>query len=408
MSSGEIEANCLWKKFKRGRHHDSLRDFIPALARGLFPPKVDRSEAGVQEFWAVRDVSFRVKAGDTLAIIGHNGAGKSTLLKLLTRVLRPTRGRCRVTGRLGALVEIAAGFHPDLTGRENVHLQGAILGMSRKDLLARFDAIVDFSGISEFIDTPVKRYSTGMMARLGFSIAAHIDPDVMIIDEILSVGDLSFQTQAFGRIRELATSGRPVVVVSHQLPMVEELCRRAIILEHGAVVYEGPAREGVATYVNGVGQRARHVPGNSPVRIDSVIVKNGDLLRSGDFVRLTVQGQIEACVLPDHVEPVGIVMRNPSNGALLSVTGTQDCGVQFTSAGPFSLDVVLQLNVPPSVYALEAVCWDKKRMAAISVGPAVSVRVHEGTPFMGLVQLNARMEHSPRGDSKPRHLVLAT
>src|SRR5213082_2142763 len=191
----------IWKKFRRGERHDSLRDLVPALARGLARRRrpLDLAE---QEFWAVRDVSFEVGAGEALGIIGPNGAGKSTILKLLTKILRPTRGRVEMRGRVGALIEVAAGFHPDLTGRENVFLQGAVMGMKRAEIQMRFDEIVDFAGVSEFIDTPVKRYSSGMNARLGFSIAAHLMPDVLIIDEVLSVGDMAFQERCFERMLE--------------------------------------------------------------------------------------------------------------------------------------------------------------------------------------------------------------
>src|SRR6185312_4063250 len=188
----------VWKKFQRGEVHDSLRDLIPAVARrfvrGKTPPALSN-----REFWAVRDVSFNVGMGQALGIMGPNGAGKSTILKLLTKILRPDRGIREVHGRIGMLIEISAGFHPDLTGRENVFLQGAIMGMKRVDIRRKFDEIVAFSEIEDFIDTPVKRYSSGMNARLGFAIAAHVDPDVLIIDEVLAVGDFRFQDKAFGR-----------------------------------------------------------------------------------------------------------------------------------------------------------------------------------------------------------------
>ena len=193
----------VWKKFRYGEVHDRLRDAIPALARhlaGRTPPD-DGLWSG--EFWALRDVGFTVAPGEALGIIGPNGAGKSTALKVLTKILRPTRGRCAAVGRVGALIDVAAGFHPDLTGRENIFLQGAIMGMRQREIEQKFDRIVEFSGIPLFIDTPVKRYSSGMHARLGFAIAAHLDPDVLIVDEVLSVGDASFQQKAFTRVEGL-------------------------------------------------------------------------------------------------------------------------------------------------------------------------------------------------------------
>ena len=191
MATPGIEFHHVWKRFRRGELHDSLRDLLPAMAKRLVGRAQRADELRTGDFWALKDVSFRVEPGQALGIIGPNGAGKSTVLKILTRILRPNRGGCTVRGRIGALIEVAAGFHPDLTGRENVFLQGAIMGMSAADTLRKFDEIVEFSGIADFIDTPVKRYSSGMNARLGFSIAVHLDPDVLIIDEVLAVGDYS-------------------------------------------------------------------------------------------------------------------------------------------------------------------------------------------------------------------------
>ena len=180
------------KKFRRGERHDSLRDLVPSLvARAFKKPSAD--QLSDQEFWALRNVSFGVDAGQALGIIGGNGAGKSTSLKLLTRILRPTSGRASLKGRVGALIEVAAGFHPDLTGMENIFLQGAIMGMKRSETTARLEEIIEFAGVGPFINTQVKRYSSGMNARLGFSIAAHLRPDVLVIDEVLSVGDMAFQ-----------------------------------------------------------------------------------------------------------------------------------------------------------------------------------------------------------------------
>jgi lipopolysaccharide transport system ATP-binding protein len=233
------------KKFRRGERHDSLRDLVPALAARLLGRQRGN---GAEEFWALRDVSFEVNAGEALGIIGPNGAGKSTVLKLLTKILRPTSGQIAVRGRIGALIEVAAGFHPDLSGRENVYLQGAIMGMSRAEITRKFDSIVTFSGIEAFIDTPVKRYSSGMNARLGFSIAAHLDPDVLLIDEVLAVGDAAFQDQCLTRMRELIGRGMPLVFISHNLPAVLDLCSRVIVLEGGQVVFDGTPGAAVREY----------------------------------------------------------------------------------------------------------------------------------------------------------------
>ncbi len=249
MARPAVVFDGVWKKFRRGERHDSLRDLIPAAtARLLGRSRPSAGDLNDKEFWAVHDVSFEVGPGEALGIIGPNGAGKSTILKLLCRILRPTRGTCEVRGRAGALIEVAAGFHPDLTGRENVFLQGAIMGMKRGDISRKFDEIVEFAGVSEFIDTQVKRYSSGMNARLGFSIAAHLDPDVLLIDEVLSVGDAAFQDRCVERMRELIARGIPVVFISHNLPAVLELCTRAIVVDHGTVKFDGDPAAAIQEY----------------------------------------------------------------------------------------------------------------------------------------------------------------
>ena len=245
--SAAITFDGVSKKFRRGEHHDSLRDLMPSLAARLVGRR-RRPELDKREFWAVQDVSFDVRPGEALGIIGHNGAGKSTILKLLTKILRPTRGQCAISGRVGALIEVAAGFHPDLTGRENIYLQGAIVGMKRVEIQRKFDQIVEFAGIGEFVDTPVKRFSSGMNARLGFAIAANLDPEVLIIDEVLSVGDMAFVTKAKDRMRQMMKKSSLMVLVSHDLNSVQEFCTRAVWMEHGRVILDGEPRAVVTAY----------------------------------------------------------------------------------------------------------------------------------------------------------------
>jgi lipopolysaccharide transport system ATP-binding protein len=248
MATRRVVFDRVWKSFARGERHDSLRDLIPAALKRLGR----RGVAGEDDaFWALSDVSFEVHAGEALGIIGRNGAGKSTVLKLLTRILKPSRGACAVIGRSGALIEIAAGFHPDLTGRENTFLQGAIMGMRRAEISARFDEIVSFAGVESFIDTPVKRYSSGMNARLGFSIAAHLSPDVLLIDEILAVGDMAFQEKCQARMRHFLSQGIAIVFVSHHLPAVAQLCNQVLLLEQGRVGKTGTPAEVIAAYCRG-------------------------------------------------------------------------------------------------------------------------------------------------------------
>jgi lipopolysaccharide transport system ATP-binding protein len=261
------------KKFRRGERHTSFRDLVPSLVRRVFRPE-PRDVLGTEEFWALRNVSFDVAPGEALGIIGANGAGKSTTLKILTRILRPNGGACRVAGRIGALIEVAAGFHPDLTGRENVFLQGAIMGMKRREIQQRFDEIVDFAGVADYMDTPVKRYSSGMNARLGFSIAAHLRPDVLIVDEVLSVGDMAFQERCFQRMLQFRRDGIAIVLVSHNLQAVASLCQRSILLA-GRVKASGPTIDVLADYV----QSSHHLEkldAAEPIEVLSVALATQD------------------------------------------------------------------------------------------------------------------------------------
>jgi lipopolysaccharide transport system ATP-binding protein len=257
MSEAAVTFDRVWKKFRRGERHDSLRDAISAMAKRPFTRKRADALEG-QEFWALRDVSFEVKPGEALGVIGPNGAGKSTTLKLLTKILKPTMGHCKVRGRVSALIEIGAGFHPDLTGRENLYLQGAILGMSRQEVTRKMDAIVDFAGIPDFIDTPVKRYSSGMNARLGFAIAAHVDPDVLLIDEVLAVGDFVFQQKCYDRLAQFRRAGAAIVFVSHSMQAIVSLCDRAIMLRPGRDAVIGPVSDVAALYASPGAQVVDH------------------------------------------------------------------------------------------------------------------------------------------------------
>ncbi len=246
MSEPTICFDHVCKRFRLGESHDSLRDLIAHGLGRLLGRAVNRRS----HFWALQDVSFAVVRGDTLGIIGPNGAGKSTALKLLAGILRPNSGRVSVYGRLAALIEVGAGFHGDLTGRENIFLNGAILGMSRAEVRQKLDAIVAFAGIEPFLETPVKRYSSGMYARLGFSIAAHVEADVLLVDEVLSVGDAVFRLRCLERMRELVRGGTTLVFVTHDLDQMQSICSRAIVLDHGATAFDGPAREAVGQYLH--------------------------------------------------------------------------------------------------------------------------------------------------------------
>jgi len=262
-----------------------------------------------QDFWAVRDVNFEVKRGEALGIIGHNGAGKSTILKLLSNITAPTSGEITINGRLSALIEVGSGFHPDLTGRENVYLSGSILGMRRREIAAKLDSIVDFAGISQFIDTPVKRYSSGMYVRLGFSIAAHLDPDILLLDEVLAVGDAAFQAKCINRIKELEQAGTTIVFISHDLTAVERLCNRVILMQGGQIAAIGAPRDVIAEYQSAGTQLISSLRPNIPAEQewrDINEAPGNEVVRLRSVRVCTRDGQTAATV--DIQYPVGIEM----------------------------------------------------------------------------------------------------
>lgn len=241
-----IEVKGLSKKYRIGKAEKRADTIFGAIANGLKSPlknlrqirnlsKLDRDEDSV--FWALRDVSFEVKQGEVLGIIGHNGAGKSTLLKILSRITEPSAGEVRITGRVAALLEVGTGFHPELTGRENIYMNGTILGMRKKEIDKKLDEIVDFSGVEKYLDTPVKFYSSGMRVRLGFSVAAHLEPEILIVDEVLSVGDAEFQKKCLGKMESVAQTGRTVLFVSHNLNAVKSFCPSSMLLENGRKLF---------------------------------------------------------------------------------------------------------------------------------------------------------------------------
>lgn len=261
MSEIALRAEHLGKKYRLGaaaQPYRTLREsLMDALSRPLRSVRRRGGPGEGPEFWAVRDVAFDVGRGEVLGIIGRNGAGKSTLLKLLSRITEPTEGCIGINGRVASMLEVGTGFHPELTGRENVFLNGAILGMSRADLRRRFDEIVAFAEVERFIDTPVKRYSSGMYLRLAFAVAAHLEPEILIVDEVLAVGDAAFQEKCLGRMGDVAHEGRTILFVSHDMGAIGTLCSRALVLENGSVAYQGGADEAISHYASLVGDNLR-------------------------------------------------------------------------------------------------------------------------------------------------------
>lgn len=288
MSDVAVQAEALGKRYRIGVQEEGYRTIREAITSAATLPVraagrlASRASAGDRssptQIWALRDVSFEVEHGEALGIIGKNGAGKSTLLKILSRITRPTRGRATVEGRIGALLEVGTGFHPELTGRENIYLNGAVLGMTRRDIAGRFDEIVEFAGIGRYLDTAVKYYSSGMYMRLAFAVAAHLEPDILVIDEVLAVGDAEFQKKCLGRMGDARREGRTILFVSHNMTAVQNLCQRALWLQNGTPVGYGPASSIISKYLQTssstllerVWEDPQTAPGGDVARIHSV------------------------------------------------------------------------------------------------------------------------------------------
>ena len=259
MAEIAIKAEGLGKNYMLGLNaaYGSLREAVSEAGRRTVGRLVGRGEKPeIDVLWALKDVSFEVRQGEAIGLIGHNGAGKSTMLKLLSRIAEPSTGYAEVTGRVGSLLEVGTGFHPELTGRENVFLNGAILGMRRSEIRARFDEIVEFANMERFLDTPVKRYSSGMQVRLAFAVAAHLEPEILLVDEVLAVGDAAFQRKSLTKMAEVARAGSTVIFVSHNLATIQALCQRAILLESGSVVTDAPVEEAVTGYLRALERAA--------------------------------------------------------------------------------------------------------------------------------------------------------
>ena len=402
-STPAVRAEGVWKRFRRGERHDSLRDLIPALLRR----GRREEETAANEFWAVQDVNFDVDFGRALGIIGPNGAGKSTMLKLLTGILRPSRGEIRMRGRVASLIEVSAGFHQDLTGRENVYLQGAIMGMTRREVDRRLDSIIDFSGIEAFIDTPVKRYSSGMNARLGFAIAVHLEPDVLVIDEVLSVGDMAFQEKCVNRMKQFKRDGVAIVFVSHNMQAVGELCDEALVLQ-GTPRFHGNVGEAVGCYLalsNG-GQQGDAGDGVSASGI-RLTDADGQLV---DAAAPHTPLQLHADI---HLErdfddlAFGVVIRRATDALWV-----YDCGFGAGELGLGPLrggrSIRLRLDhvahLARGQYAYELNVWDPAETRhRLVVLPAAGLRIDEYRSWGGVADLDvsARALELPAGEPTP-------
>ncbi len=319
MSGYAIRVEGLGKKYLIGHRqldrHPTFKDFLTrstkSLARTLRSPFAGTSNLTLEELWALKEISFEVQSGERIGIIGRNGAGKSTLLKILSRVTEPTEGRISLRGRVASLLEVGTGFHPELTGRENIYLNGAILGMRKAEIQKKFDEIVDFSEVEKFLDTPVKRYSSGMYVRLAFAVAAHLEPEILIVDEVLAVGDAAFQRKCLGKMENVATKeGRTILFVSHNMAAVQSLCQRALRLEAGRLIEDGESREVTQHYLESASPE-RDLPldqradrsGDGSVRLTSVTIESKDddkVIRPSSRLQVTIGYRSQAPVrFPD-------------------------------------------------------------------------------------------------------------
>jgi homopolymeric O-antigen transport system ATP-binding protein len=387
--SAAIEVEQVWKKFKRGERLDSLRDLVPGVTRALLSSDA-RAELRGSEFWALRDVSFRVNPGEALGVIGPNGAGKSTVLKLLSRILHPTSGRVDVRGRVGALIEVAAAFHPDLTGRENIFLQGAILGMRRSETARKLEAIVEFAGVGEFIDTPVKRYSSGMHARLGFSVAAHLDPAVLLIDEVLSVGDMAFQRKCVERMLEFKRQGVAIAFVSHNLQAVAMLCERAVYLQTEVHAY-GPVQEVLEMYVSTVSRSEASDESAEVTILAELVDQDGRAVQVVQpNARLKLRVTYSATVSLEDIT-LGFLAHRSTDGLVVYDGNTHggQIGLTRLSAGErVTVDFGFAAHLTRGHYHLEChVLHNPTSRILARLRPAGALTIDESTTYAGVADL---------------------
>lgn len=361
-----VKVEHLSKVYQIGTRTAGYATLRESLTNAVRTPLANLRRFGekTEDIWALRDVSFTVMAGEVLGIIGQNGAGKSTLLKILSRITEPTTGRVELFGRVGCLLEVGTGFHPELTGRENIFLNGAILGMTRPEIQRKFDEIVAFAELEKFLDTPVKRYSSGMYMRLAFSVAAHLDPEILVVDEVLAVGDAAFQKKCLGRMRDISTEGRTVLFVSHNMAAIRSLCSRGILLAKGEKVFEGSAGECVDRYLAEVTQNATNEVDLTNVRrpkvadvtlkINKLRLASRDgrpLVRSGDPIDIEMWFSV-AEPLADVV--LGVNVSSGDNVSILECRNSHSYGaIDELLPGEYSIQCRIEQNVlSPGVYVL--------------------------------------------------------
>lgn len=345
---------------------------------------------GSEYVWALKDINFELKQGEVLGIIGKNGAGKSTLLKILSRVTQPTLGEVKIKGRIASLLEVGTGFHPELTGRENIFLNGAILGMTKAEIRKKYDEIVDFSGVEKYIDTPVKRYSSGMYVRLAFAVAAHLEPEILIVDEVLAVGDAEFQKKCLGKMKDVAGQGRTVLFVSHNMPAVKSLCQKGLFLVNGSIAYRGDIDLCVSNYLRGNGSISNHKLWQIPeirntyfelheIGIRTKGRKYEEVMRMNDDLELMVKIKI---INAPHRIDTSFVLKD-ENGTRILTTGSGDLP-DYDSTGTFVNSVVFPANFFNwGNFSIDLFVVEKKKEVAIIVNDIISFTILNNAVELG-------------------------
>jgi lipopolysaccharide transport system ATP-binding protein len=421
-----IRVEDLGKQYAIGAEAESGQTFREMLVGAVKAPfrrwaRLGGSIAPEEQFWALEGISFEVKVGEALGIIGRNGAGKSTLLKILSRITEPSRGRAVIRGRVSSLLEVGTGFHPELTGRENIMLNGAILGMSRGEILRKFDEIVAFAEIAKFLETPVKRYSSGMYVRLAFAVAAHLEPDILIVDEVLAVGDAEFQKRCLGKMEGVAKEGKTVLFVSHSMPAITRLCSRALLLDAGRIAMEGDPAAVTARYlgsdIDAAAERtwARdRAPGDDAARLKAVRVLVDGRLASVVDVRREVMLEIEYWSLRDDVALMPAFAFYNDEGVLLFVAADfadetrlsaraglyrARCVIPGNLFSEGQVRVMAEVSARRPVYHLHALVHDSVAFQVVDRGESGSVRSGWGRPIPGALRPQLAWSGERVGDS---------
>jgi lipopolysaccharide transport system ATP-binding protein len=401
MTEPVIKVEDLGKKyaiFREGREiystfRDAITNSVRSLGQKLFPSQAESGKSSWEDFWALRDISFEVQQGEVLGIIGPNGAGKTTLLKLLSRITDPTCGRITLNGRVASLLEVGTGFHPELTGRENIFLNGAILGMHRAEIRAKFDEIVAFAEVEKFLDTPVKRYSSGMYMRLAFAVAAHLDPEIMLVDEVLAVGDAAFQRKCLGKMGEVASTGRTIFFVSHNMGAISKLCHRGIVLNRGQIVFQGDKVKAVECYQKMALSLSSSVSlaertdrrGSGKLRVTSVGLYNENTKEATTSIacsdRIIVQLQYQ-CNEPRFLGRFRIVFLDSQEITPLVLDTCIDDTIprHFPDKGTLRVELSGDFALPVGIYSINVWAFVNDELADLVMN-AMAITVTEGDFF---------------------------